>query len=313
METKPARPEKFELRQCYHLGERIPGEPCGSPLIRCKLHRDITTRFYKCEGAARCCKDCKRSQFVPRPNDPRAGVAIGSFRWPELIEVQIKTIRETCGPVPILVSNDDPESREALAAICSRFPDVDLDSNPERIGHTGGDIAVFYKGIRWGAERGLEVVAKLSQRFILNRSRWLHDTAGDLLESGLPMGCRRCRGAAPFDLRTEAVFLDVQQWNRPGTLERIKPRKYWDDLPEGLPAEKVIFEAFKELGGVMWPIANIMSEDRYSRDYPDILWHCNTGEPEFRALAESHGVTLPEGFHVGGWDRELSKGTYSYG
>jgi hypothetical protein len=281
--------------------------------MRCNLHREITSRFYPCEGAKRLCKTCDRSKFVPRPADVRAGVAIGSFRWPEWIEFQIKSIRHTCGPIPILVSNDDPESRSRLADICGGFEGVTLDNNPERIGHTGGDISVFYKGIRWGAELGLNVVAKISQRFIGNRSRWVQDTANDLIDSGLSMGCRRCRGEARFDLRTECVFLNLEAWNRPDILKGIEPRRYWNDLPEGLPAESVIFGAFQKAGGIMWPIAKLMGEDRYQRDFADVLWHCNTPEAEFRGIAKSYGVELPESFHVAGWDRELSIGTYLYG
>jgi hypothetical protein len=127
------------------------------------------------------------------------------------------------------------------------------------------------------------------------------------------MGCRRCRGNAPFDLRSECVFLNLEAWNRPGILNKIEPRRYWNDLPEGLSAETVVFRTFQDAGGIMWPIANLMGEDRYQRDFADILWHCNTGEPEFRELAKSYGVDLPESFHVAGWDRELSKGTYLYG
>ena len=95
--------------------------------------------------------------------------------------LQIAVIRNTCGPVPILVSNDDPPTHERLKAICERFEDVELDTNPERISHTGGDIAVFHKGIKFGARRGLRFVAKLSQRFIINRPRWLQDAANEAL------------------------------------------------------------------------------------------------------------------------------------
>lgn len=46
------------LVKCAHLGERLPGEPCGSQLLRCKLHADVTTRFTSCAEADRCCATC---------------------------------------------------------------------------------------------------------------------------------------------------------------------------------------------------------------------------------------------------------------
>lgn len=307
-----------DVRKCIYLGDYIPGQPCGSPLLRCKIHGDVTTRFYPCTSANRCCVGCKDKEvkvpFLGKPDDPRVGVVIGSFRWPELVDLQCRVIRDTCGPVPILVSNDDPASHKELSAICATHADVTLDSNAERIGHTGGDVAAFYKGIRWAAERRIEVVAKLSQRFIVNRPRWLQDSARDLLASGLPMANMRCRGDAPFDLRTEAVLMDVSQWNKPEVLERIKPRRYWTDQPDGLNAETIIYRVLMDLlGGVFWPWATVMGEDRFRRDFEDVLWHCNTSKEEYAKLAQGHGVTIPDDFHVGGWENELKQGTYLYG
>lgn len=55
--TKQA-PAKISLETCVYLGERLPGQPCGGPLLRCNLHGDITTRFIPCSGASRCCATC---------------------------------------------------------------------------------------------------------------------------------------------------------------------------------------------------------------------------------------------------------------
>ena len=307
-----------DVRKCVHLGEYIPGEPCGSPLMRCTHYGDVTTRFFPCTSANRCCNGCTAKKFTEpfeaKPSDARVGVAIGSFRWPELVDLQCHVIRATCGPIPILVSNDNPESHDELVVICASHADVTLDTNAERIGHTGGDIAVFSKAIRWGANRGLDVVAKLSQRFIVNRSRWLQESAAELLASGLPMASRRCRGNAPFDLRTEAVLLDVNQWNRPEVLERTKPRRYWTDSPDGLNAETIIYRVLIDLlGGIYWPWASLMGEDRYKRDFADVLWHCNTPASDYRKLASDYGVSVSESFHINGWERELKEGTYHYG
>ena len=53
-----AKPKRDALATCAHLGGRLPGQPCGSQLRRCKLHGTTTTRFTKCEGATRCCATC---------------------------------------------------------------------------------------------------------------------------------------------------------------------------------------------------------------------------------------------------------------
>lgn len=254
-----------------------------------------------------------RPAFAPRPGDPACGVVIGSYGWPELIALQLRVIRDTCGPVPVLVSNDKPEAHAALLAICAAGGDVTLDTNPERIGHVGGDMGAFHKGAVWGAARGLTVVAKLSQRFLVTRPRWLQDGATDLIASGLPLATRRCKGRENYDLRTEACLLDVARWNKPAVLARVAPRRYWGDAPgTGVPAEAVVYRTLlSELGGVYWPWA-LYGEDRYTAA-EGTVWHCSHGRAAYDALAARHGVTLPADFHTDGWQRDLKRGTYAHG
>jgi hypothetical protein len=58
------------LAPCIHLGERLTGQPCGSQLLRCKLHGDITTRFMVCKEAQRCCVTCPDRTLEPPPPQP---------------------------------------------------------------------------------------------------------------------------------------------------------------------------------------------------------------------------------------------------
>ncbi|WP_157469282.1 hypothetical protein [Gemmata sp. SH-PL17] len=299
---------------CAHLGSREPGQPCGSPLLRCALHGDLTTRFAACSGAQRCCARCPDycSAVAPlRPGDPGVGLAIGSYKWPELVELQIRVARATCGPVPVLVSTDHPEGVPALAAVCDRYPDVYLWPNATRLGHTGGDLAVYWKGVMWGAARGLEVVAKVSQRMVFTGAYWLQDGARELLASGLPVASRASSGAPRWPLRTEAALLDVGAWHRPGVLGRCAPGAYWGRRDGGFPAEAAVLELVRELlGGVYWPWPALPVDRRAGGAF---LWHESHAADEYRALAARFGVALPGDFHTGGWDQEYRDGVYSYG
>jgi hypothetical protein len=318
------------LPTCVHGGtdadiiERCPSCGGGSKHVReCEVHGTCT--WEPVNPAVMSCRKCRSENlgFEPDgvpvgaiPPDPRpatVGVVVGSYKWPELIDLQVRVIRATCGPVPILVSGDRPEDYPALARVCAAHPDVTLSPNLERIGHTGGDVACFHKGVVWGAARGLAVVAKLSQRFVVTRPGWLQDGAADLLASGLPLASRRCRGVQAFDLRTEACLLDVGAWGRPEVLARVAPRRYWADTPKGLAAETVIHRVLLDLlGGVYWPW-RLFGEERYARDSPDVLWHNHTPAAEYRTLAEKHGVTLPADFTCAGWEREEARGEYRHG
>lgn len=241
-----------------------------------------------------------------------AGVCIGSYKMPEVVDLNIRVIRASCGPVPILVNDDASPDGERLAAICKAHSDVTLHTNKQRIGHTGGDVSAYHNAVVWAAKRGLKVVAKISQRWICTVPRWLQEHAGDLLASGLPMASQRCRGKEVFDLRTEAALLDVRQWNHGAILKAIEPRRYWKDSPNGLSAETIIYRALQDfMGGVYWPW-RLLWQDRYAQ-MPGVLWHCANHEEEYRELAAAHGVTLPTEFHCEGWERDAEAGKYLYG
>jgi len=284
-----AVPKEGLVSECIHLGEPLPGLLVASLKLSnernwrtCEIgHGEPAGIVCQCNGCGPKCRDYvpedlspaqMPTAFVAREGDPLVGVVIGSYGWPGLIDLQIRCIRQTCGDVPILVSDDCSPNRDKIAAVCL-LHGVDYISGEERIGHTGGDVSAFYRGVCWAADRGLKAIAKLSQRFVGIAGRWLHDGAIDLLASGLAIATQRCRGKENFPLRTEAVLVDVGQWNRPAVLDRIKPRRYWNDKPGGLNAEQIIYDLMREeLGGMFWPW-KLFGEDRY-RISPDFLWHC---------------------------------------
>lgn len=303
---------------CHYEGEILtPCRSCGSDLrhVRdCELHGSCT-RVDAQKDVDRVCATCPQYTAPERKGDPRCGVAIGSYRWSELVELQIRLVRATCGPVPILISNDHPESAAALARICAAHPDVSLFTNPENLGHVAGDLAAYRRGVEMGAARGLAVVAKLSQRLLISRPYWLQDGARDLLASGLATSTRAAtglKGGERFPIRTEFALMRVEAWNRPAVLERIGERRYWHGRPGGYPGEQVVHDLVRdELGGTYWPAA-LLPTNR-EQVTAGILWHDADQRSAYDALAKQLGVVLPPDFHTGGWDREFAAGTYLYG
>ena len=121
----------------------------------------------------------------------RAGVILGSYNYPRLIETQIKLIRECNGAdTPILVSDDCSPGCMDLPDYDSQFTtllkivednNVALWCSPDRLGHVGGDLACYYLGIQWGKMHGLDVVCKLSQRLLIDIPCWLDESSEKLL------------------------------------------------------------------------------------------------------------------------------------
>lgn len=331
----PAKPKVTALEllapPCPHRGTQITGvvgcEGCGQSqvtvtLVRCSYYGDECFTGGYAPRRGRSCMRCPvpsrtvtpvPEDFVPDKTDPPVGVSIGAYKWPALIDLQVRLIRKTCGMVPILVSDDMPGSPhadrvEALQRVCMAHKLVFYDPNPRWIGHAGGDLAAFWKGIRWGAEHGLRVVAKLSQRLLITRSRWLQDGAKDLIASGLCLATRKNVGSqAAWPVRAEGCLLDVRKWSEPGTLASVLPR----ELGPGANAEGLILNVVRRHGGY-WPW-DVFTEDRFFRNR-HCLWHHSHDEQEYRAFARSHfGVELDKDFHRNGWEKEDKNGEYKIG
>ncbi len=295
---------------CRHRGEEVAAglHCCHSPkLAGAKLVTAPTCLGCYCRDHATVSAPLAipLGRHEPRAGDPPCGVAIGSYGWPRLVELQVRLIRHTCGPVPILVSDDcspgfgpppGPGGRfEQLQQACARHADVDLWPNVERIGHMGGDVATYWKGLIWARARGLRVLAKLSQRFLFTTARWLQDGARDLLVSELPLATQRCRGREVFDLRTEAMLLDVPSWHRPEALNRLLPRRHGPTRS----AETVLYETLREcLGGIFWPW-KAYTEERYQWA-PGVVWHNANLPDDYRALAAHFGLELDDDFTTDG-------------
>ena len=229
--------------------------------------------------------------------DPLCGVSIGCYWHVPLVELQIRTIRHTCGPVPILISDDlSPDGRsERMREICSKYPNVDFISSESRIGHSGGDMAAFSRGVIWAKKRGLHAIAKISNRWLCVAPRWLQEGCKAMLEAHAAISSDSCvEGPNVFPLRTEAALLDVDAWHRPDALEYLHGR------PTRAACEHIIWHAVKLwFGGRMHPWKALNGPNRMRRA-PGVLWHTNTPLEEYRQLGEKMGVDLGPEFNTHG-------------
>ncbi|VTR92823.1 unnamed protein product [Gemmata massiliana] len=247
---------------------------------------------------------------IPRAGDPGCGIVVGVYKWAALAEVQIRAVRESCGPVPVLISNDDPRIHADLERICARYPSVELSTNPERIGHGGGDIAAFHKGAKWGRERGLEYVCKLSQRFIPTAPFWLQDAAKALALADLATAARKCDHPR-WPIRTEIVLMRVKEWTAPAALEFYRPRPFYFERAAGYDAETLVAELIREhLGGAYWPWELVPVAREQSGAF---LWHHSSTPDQYRQFAQRFGVTLPDDFTCAGWEADFAAGLYKHG
>ncbi len=224
----------------------------------------------------------------------RCGVVIGHFHRVDFLELNLRAIRKHCGPdVPILVSDDctdgfgvTPSSGslfERVLALAETIPHVVVWPNVTRIGHTGGDMAAFWKGLVWGKQMGLDVVFKLSQRYVINCPNWIEDSARQLIQSGRATLGRPCAHGG-WPIRTEAVGLYVPTWHRPDVLAHLTPRRVdW-------PTELIIWDDIVDrLDGQLQPW-NMVTEGRFTPT-PHALFHYANTPQDYARLAEELGMS----------------------
>jgi hypothetical protein len=239
---------------------------------------------------------------VDRPNfasgpAANAGVVIGCYGWPQLTEIQIRTIRELCGPVPLLVADDGSPATGDLARLCERYDDVEFAGSLRRLGHYAGDLSVFRKGLEWANSRRLDVLVKLSQRLIFTTPGWLR-AAIEPIEAGrtetVVSGCIDL--GTNLYVRSEAMAVLVEAWSAAAVMERLSA----DAL--GQPTELLINDIIvRQLAGrrLPWPS---LPPDR-DQAAAGTIWHCTHGAGDYVAWGRRYNLALDADFSTAGRQR----------
>lgn len=227
------------------------------------------------------------------------GIVIGCYSEPErsmlgIIELQLRVIRANCGNAPVLLSVDQCPHLGHLEALADRFDDVSVKLvNQNRIGHAGGDLGAFYHGFQWCEERGLKYLAKLSQRYIIDRKEWLNEAC----KRDVITLTNRCReGGVRLPIRTEAMVMRVKDWMV--ALPKLEPRPIYPYSTEGL-----IGEIMKQTNLNTIHAWNCLSGADRCRMIPDIYWKCANPLEHYEVLAKKYGVDLGATWKFGGWPK----------
>lgn len=142
-------------------------------------------------------------------NNPKVGLVIGTYGSPEYIHLHLVTAKQLYPSVSILVHDDCSPHQEHLQRLCDEYR-VEFTTSPKRLQWDSGDIRAFAYGIKWGYRENIEILVKLSRRFLP-----LTDFVADLKRLAIrtqhPTFSNICIHDK-FGFRTDAVAVSPSPW-----------------------------------------------------------------------------------------------------
>jgi len=234
---------------------------------------------------------------------PSVALVIGTFAAVPYVHLALESSRRYYPAVPLLVVDDGSPEAPRLEALCREYG-VGFRGNPWRSGHTIGDIRSCICGLDWAASLGVELLVKMSRRFIP-----LHDWTPALQaiawESQYATFSQRCLHFS-FGFRTECIGFHVPSWRSPSVrtglgeiVERNQPvfvEGCLHRFARGIQASACDLNrrhqalyprpADSDAYGI-WPIM----PDRRMTKKSDILWHDCDAPADYCRIARDFGLS----------------------
>ena len=158
------------------------------------------------------------------PAAPKIGAVIATYASIPYIDLNLHYLVKV-NRLPVLVHDDCSPKRDELVELCKSYaPYVQLYVTKQRMWHrtrvgTLGDTHSFLVGLDWAKSHKLDIVLKLSRRFVC-RSNF----ADNLRRLALATDAFTFGANCPYDdfpLRTECVAMNVKMWSDPWVFERL--------------------------------------------------------------------------------------------
>ena len=150
---------------------------------------------------------------------PSIGLIVGTYAALPYVHLQLEAWRRNCRDVRVLVHDDCSPQRRALKLLCDEYG-VEFQSTPSRCGHVVGDLSVFLCGLQWAAKRNVEILVKLSRRFI-PLVPWQRELSRLAYESQYATYSGLCRHHG-YGFRTECMAMHVPSWTQHGGADPIR-------------------------------------------------------------------------------------------
>jgi hypothetical protein len=243
-----------------------------------------------------------REREYDRP--PVVGIVLGSYAARPYVHLQLETRKQLYPGVPILVHDDNSPERSSIEALCEEYGAEFVSTycdDGQPLGWHLGDLSVLAAGLIWARREGIDLLVKLSRRFVPVRG-FVDALQSLALETQHLTFSNVCRGAN-FSFRTECLAVSVRTWA--DWAPAVIARKIRDELPHRpvFLVEGFVHEIARALASfrcvrartseadprsyVRW---DFMGEDKFTPN-PNCLWHQASPVSDYVARARALGLS----------------------
>ena len=158
----------------------------------------------------------RREHLFTEP--PKIGLVVGTYAATPYVHLHLEARRRYYPEVPMLLHDDRSPQGAELESLCATYG-VEFASTTHRFPPSKGDLSAMASGLLWGRERSLDIVVKMSRRF-LPLKPWVDDLTALAIASQYPT-YSSWTTTFGFGFRTECLGLAVEQWFRLGLFDEI--------------------------------------------------------------------------------------------
>jgi hypothetical protein len=230
---------------------------------------------------------------------PHLGMVIGTFAAVPYLHLQMEARRRFYPTVSLLVHDDASHQGAALQRLIREFGGEFICSQ-RRLPPTLGDLRTFVKGLEWAAASDIDVLLKLSRRWLF-LADWQPSLRALARESHYAT-FGSYTTSFDYGFRTECLALAVAPWMQCGFLEDARGHI---ERGEGVFVEGYVHGYARRLekanheAAERWRLAHpapaerngyalwaLMGIDRCARS-PYFLWHDGSGPKDYLEVARS--------------------------
>ena len=151
----------------------------------------------------------------------QAGLVIGTYAALPYIHLHLEARNRLYPELPTLVHDDCSHQQEELRKLCNDYG-VAFISTPQRKAPAIGDLSAFQEGLEWARGHNIDVLVKLSRRFI-PKVNWVDDLI-DLAHRSGHHTFSNITTSFDFGFRTECLGLRVKDWLQPGIISDLREK-----------------------------------------------------------------------------------------